>query len=184
MGMQDRNEFRRLDRARKIKFLKAEAALRGEFFDDDHWNNVYDFEYAPIVTDFELLEEDGIPMPRAETLSTTHLHKKLWDIINALASKHIFISSTDHLSDSELYTVLTQDVLHEMRRDVMLDGNATYEYDLVGTDSEEDIFYFLRYYANDRERLIWADEFAELPDRVSPPYDRDRFLPGARQSPE
>ncbi|MBN1942904.1 MAG: hypothetical protein JW849_06375 [Phycisphaerae bacterium] len=41
------------------------------------------------------------------------------------------------------------------------------------------IYLHIKYYANEQERQQWAKDFPldEMPDRETPPYDRDRLLP-------
>jgi len=180
MGLHEHNELRRIDRAIKIEELKEEAAARGEFHDDDYWGLVYDFEYAPWTTDYELLLEEGVQMPPIETFEDDdELTEYLWTIIERLAAMRVYLTSTDHLSDRELYWMLTEDVLHEPRRDVVLDDETSFVYDLVSGGSEEEIYLFFRYYANERDRALWGAEARAMPERIEPPYDRDRFLPGA-----
>ena len=51
--------------------------------------------------------------------------------------------------------------------------------DPIGGFSEEDIKIYLKFYADDEIRERWRKDFPEdvIPDKDTPPYDRDRFLP-------
>ena len=53
---------------------------------------------------------------------------------------------------------------------------------LVSSGSDEDIDIWLTYYADDDSRAQWRRDFpdAEIPERKTPPYDRDRLLPQAQ----
>ncbi len=181
LSREDRNDLKRVDRAIKIEELKADAAQDNEFHDQGFWELVYDYEYAPITTDYELLSEDGVEMPALATMDEDELSAKVWEIIESLARNRVYITSTDHLSDAGLYTELIDEVLHEPRRDVVLDEQAFFSYDLVGSGSEGDTEIFFRYYANERDRILWGDDAHGMPARIEPPYDRDRFLPGAAE---
>ncbi len=181
LSPKDRNDLKLVDRAIKIEELKEEAAQHDEFHDQGFWELVYDYEYAPITTDYELLCDDCVEMPALEYLDEDELSAKVWEIIEALARNRVYITSTDHLSDAELYNQLIGDVLHEPRRDVVLQDQAFFSYDLVGSGSDQDTETFFRYYANERDRILWGDDAQGMPERIEPPYDRDRFLPGASE---
>jgi hypothetical protein len=51
--------------------------------------------------------------------------------------------------------------------------------DLVSSGSDEDNELYLKYYADEQTREQWTEDFPdmEIPERVQPPYDRDRLLP-------
>ena len=181
MAIQDHDQLRRIDRAIKIEQLKEEAAFRGEFHDDGYWEMVYDYDYAPWTTDYELLQEEGVDLPDGSLMDDDCLTDKLWEIIEALAVRRVFLMSTDHLSERELYEVLVTEILLEPRRDAPLDEDSAFVYDVVGSGSDEDLYLFLKYYATEEDRKFWGKEISEMPARVQPPYDRDRFLPGENE---
>lgn len=144
-------------------------------------NNIVAYESAPLVAASDTLEEQGIQLPKPEELSDIEVHRKLWQIIRALAEGNTFILSTDHLSDRELYTYLWVDVLRE-RNPVMPKGSGWIHcLDLVSSGSDEDVELWLRFYADEATRDRWAKDFpdVEMPPREKPPYDRDRLLPKA-----
>ncbi len=66
---------------------------------------------------------------------------------------------------------------------VMQPDNADFAcyIDLVGIGSEEDLYIYLKYYADEDEWSQWAKDWPgeRIPDREEPPFDRDRFLPYA-----
>lgn len=126
----------------------------------------------------DLLRERGLQIPEASTLDDAMLAAKLWQIIEAMSEIGMYLSSTDHMSDRELYERLLSDILPTeafLEPDDPCSGD---HYDLIGGTSEEDILVYLTYYAENDERRDWQSRFGEaLPRRSSRPFDRDRLLP-------
>jgi hypothetical protein len=89
-----------------------------------------------------------------------------------------FITSTDHLSDRELYTRLWTDTLHHEAPEEDFGLGASHV-DLASAGSEEDVEAWLKYYADDETRRQWLEEFPGdvLPARQDGRYDRDRHMP-------
>ncbi|NIP93999.1 MAG: hypothetical protein GWO24_11315, partial [Akkermansiaceae bacterium] len=58
-------------------------------------------------------------------------------------------------------------------------GDCACHIDLVSDGSDESIWLWLRYYADQSTRLEWAAEFPGemIPEHLDPPHDRDRHLP-------
>jgi len=103
--------------------------------------------------------------------------------IEALKQRtNVFLTNTDHLSDSDLYSALWHRVLRD-EVPVLPDvpGSASHV-DMVGTGSEEDIRLYLRCYADEDWRGQWVVDFPDydVPAHVDPPYDRDGHLPRPR----
>ncbi|MCA1733886.1 MAG: hypothetical protein LC732_09815 [Acidobacteria bacterium] len=104
-------------------------------------------------------------------------------VLSAVAASRgggfLFLSSTDHLSDRELYEKLLGEILLEP---VTIDpqGKTGFTFiDILGGWSNEDTEIYLRYYADEETRGDWADDYgAPIPPKEKPPYDRDRHLPG------
>ena len=129
----------------------------------------------------EVLSEAGVALPPPDELDDSQVRATLWDVINALALLGAFLQQTDHLSDRELYAELWSDVLREST--VLMPDNPAFAYhiDMVGSGSEEHMFLYLKYYADERARRSWLEDWPEdpLPEPEKPPYDRDRLLPRA-----
>ena len=140
---------------------------------------ILDFESAPQVNLFDVLGERGVALPAPEELEESRVRDALWKIIRALADLCVYLHSTDHLSDVELYTVLWKELLREPT--VLLPGRSEFacHLDLVSGGSQDDIETYLKYYAGEPERRRWPDEFPgeRLPPADPRPYDRDRCLP-------
>ena len=143
-------------------------------------------ESEPRSTLARQLIREGIELPPPETFTEANVHAKLWEVIRSLARHRHFLSSTDHLSDLELYRHLWEFTLNEPTHDWdNLEVPCGCCIDLISDGSDEAIWHWLRYYASPAERSRWAREFPgdPLPGPLSPPYDRDRHLPAPGDSP-
>jgi hypothetical protein len=145
------------------------------------WRELYSYDTAPDTSQHEILRADGIDLPPADELDDAALTAKLWEVIHALAARNTFLSSTDHLSDRELYTHLVEECFHEITKDLVA-PRWVHGIDILGGGSEEDIELYLRYYADDDTRARWAKDWPNhpMPPKEQPPYDRDRHLPKSR----
>jgi hypothetical protein len=145
------------------------------------WREMCAYDTAPDSSQHEIFRAEGIELPPAEDLDDDALTAKLQEVIAALAARNTFLSSTDHLSDRELYTHLVRETFQEITKDVVAPG-WNHHLDILGGCSEEDIELHLRYYADDDERARWLKSFPDyvLPPKEKPPSDRDRHLPKPR----
>ncbi len=139
-------------------------------------------------TDLEMGFEDVIPLshllaggmelPAADDLDDEALSAKLWELIDGLAQLRIYLHSTDHLSDRELYVFLLSE-LSEPSMMALDDPLGALHIDVIGSGSEEDIEIFLRHYAGAEDREFWLQHYTDepIPEHQDPPYDRDCKLP-------
>jgi hypothetical protein len=190
MAIDNPNKLDRPDRqTRAAKPKKAIRRARGKArtFDIDDcppdlaeqfWGHLADLEQSPQTTHFKQLRERGVTLPPHGDLSDEQLRVKLWEVIHVLAEMNVFICSTNHLGDRELYHRLWSDVLHEWTVDSAF-PDMTCHLDLVGSGSDADIAAWLRYYADADDRARWRRDFPDhvLPARAKPPFNRDRQLP-------
>lgn len=140
--------------------------------------NVLAVEEHGFVRPLDVLLKSGFSLPPAAELDDAALTTKLWELINELARRRLFLHSTDHLSDRKLYTWLLTDALKEEMMGFGLPfGNC--HLDVLGSGSEEDIILQMRHYADDEERARWLKNFPDfqMPPKEPRPYDRDRLLP-------
>jgi hypothetical protein len=130
------------------------------------------------TTDFQRLLDAGIDLPRPASLSDEQVVAKLWEVIGALAALRVYLSSTDHLGDRELYAVLWTNILRQ-EVEVLRDDWGVWHVDLVCGGGEEATRLYLKHYADERERRRWAEEFPDdpVPAHEKPPHDRDSRLP-------
>jgi len=128
---------------------------------------------------FDLLEMSGVQLPPPQALDDATLQTKLWEVIKGMALLGHYLSSTDHLSDRQLYEVLWTEILREPTSVCPNDPTASCHIDILGGCSEEDLQLRLKYYADEDERLACAEQFPEciVPPHEPLPYDRDRHLP-------
>ena len=186
------------DRQEHIRELqrRAEEFVGGElsFFESEEisqelreqfWDSVVAFEKTEWITSFDLLVQGGMELPAPEELADSQLTAKLWEVIRGLAMLRMFLYNTDHLSDRELYEELWHQVLREENPAMPVNENSACHIDLVSSGSEEDNELYLRYYADEEDRQLWAKDWPNdvIPKHEAPPYDRDRLLP-TRDQPE
>jgi len=141
--------------------------------------NMEAFEQAPWGQTFEVLLDSGISLPPPAELADTELTAKLWEVINALALLGAFLEHTDHLNDRELYTLLWDDILREETVFPSSEPHLVCHIDIIGSGSEQDNAVYLKYYAGEDDRSLWARDYPDepLPSRERLPFDRDRHLP-------
>ena len=149
----------------------------------EFWEQVIAFEEAPEITLFNELEKSGVTLPAPHELTDELLHQKLWEVINKLRDIRVFLESTDHLSDRELYDLMWRDLLKDR---VRLYPEMNCHLDVIGAMSEQGYETFLAYYADEDWRQFWKKQFPEcdLPPAQKPPYDRDRLLPKPYENPD
>ena len=126
----------------------------------------------------DVLPKNGVSIPDKRDLDDASLHTKLWEIINAMAAVGMYVESTNHLSDRELYRYLVTDALREETILPMPGSGGGWHISPIGGGSDDDNEIYLRYYADDETRERWHRDFGEtLPAKEKPPFDRDRLLP-------
>jgi hypothetical protein len=126
----------------------------------------------------DVLRNNGVSIPDDRDLDDDTLHAKLWEIINAMAAVAMYVESTDHMSDRELYRYLVTDALREETILPTPGSGGGWHISPIGGGSDEDNEIYLRYYADEETREQWHRDFgAILPTKEKPPFDRDRLLP-------
>lgn len=126
----------------------------------------------------EILKERGFKVAPGSALSEAELNGKLWELLNALAGIGLYLISTDHLSDRQLYEYLEREVVDKPALLFPEDPGAAEVCDVIGGFSEEDLLIYWTYYANEEERKMSGDDAGDpLPPSKPRPFDRDRFLP-------
>jgi hypothetical protein len=118
----------------------------------------------------------GVDVPQPDQIDDAALGAKLHEVFEALARLRVYLRSTDHLSDRELYRYLCEEMLVQPTS-ISSAPDSFWHFDVIGSGSDEDVAIYLRYYADSEERRRWAADFPDLPIPESPPFDRDRRLP-------
>ncbi len=146
---------------------------------EQFWQGVLDYENAEETCHFKQLTERGFAITPSDELDDDALTKTLWQLIDELAKLDVYLSNTDHLSDRELYVLLTEDVLLEITTDFPPGSGWCCHLDILGGCSEEDLYLYNKFYATEQDRIDWQHQYPEdtMPEHVDPPYDRDRLLP-------
>jgi hypothetical protein len=142
--------------------------------------NVVAMEESGFSVPAEMLKQGGLVLPPAEELDDEAVHDKLWEMVHAMALRNMFVTSTNHLSDRELYVELTEHLEEESFMGPAVPRRGfNFVIDLVSSGSDEDNDLYLKYYADEQTREQWSKDFPDeaMPERVQPPYDRDRLLP-------
>src|SRR5688572_11451607 len=147
--------------------------------EEEFLRHVLEYESAEPISLLQLLTNSGLEVTAPDELDDEAVTSKLKDIINRMASLGAYLIHTNHLSDRALYEYLYRDGLREEA--VLFPENPSYAYmiDLTGSGSDEDNHTYLKYYADEKYRRDWANDWPDdtLPEHENPPFDRDRFLP-------
>jgi len=127
------------------------------------------WETAPILPIYKWFEPEMRP-PRPAVLNDQDLHEILGDVVRRLAEQRIILDFTEHLSDRELYCLIYRDILPA--REKKIDSKQAFlHWDCAGASGDPEVW--LRYYANEEDRQIWADTYHQpLPPKERPPYPR------------
>ena len=150
--------------------------------ESDFLESMRRFEEAPLASFLDrLVRHRGFVPPAPDELTDEELPDAIMRLVGELAALDIYLTSTDHLGDRELYTHLMENSLLELNPDVGVGSGWRNHLDILGGCSEEDIDLHLKYYADDEDRAHWAAEFPDppIPEKAPKPYDRDRFFPKA-----
>jgi hypothetical protein len=171
---------REIDEVAGGEMFSGKVAECGSKTEEAFLENVLALETHGFNAPLAVLIKAGFDLPPPDKLDDAALTTKLWELIRELGKRRLFLHSTDHLSDRELYTWLVTDALREELMGFGLPfGNC--HLDVLGGCSEEDLILSMRYYSTDEERARWAKDFPdiEMPPKEKPPYDRDRLLPNS-----
>lgn len=163
-----------------VEFITGTVNKVAPELEEAFLENVLAVEEHGFVSPLDVLLKSGFKLPPAADLDDAAIHVKLWELIDELGRRRLYLYSTDHLSDRELYTWLLTDALKEEMMGFGLPfGNC--HLDALGSGSEEDVILQMRFYADDKERARWLADFPDfqMPAREARPYDRDRLLPKA-----
>lgn len=108
-------------------------------------------------------------LPRPDSLSDVQVRKILLNTIQLLYSHRIVLEMTEHLSDRQLYCLISRDILPSYEKKIDQPKNYLHWHCL----DDNDIDSWLRYYASDDERSVWQEEtHGELPPMEPLPFPR------------
>jgi hypothetical protein len=137
--------------------------------ENEFLESMLEWERAPILPIYQWFEPPLV-LPHPDRLNQRQLALVLRATIDKLFDKHVVLDFTDHLSDYQLFALIFRDILpsHEKR----LERRTTYlHWDCANIEENPDIW--LRYYASQEERALWAEENDQpLPPHEEPPFRR------------
>lgn len=129
------------------------------------------WERAPVLPISRWFQPE-LQLPRPEQLSADELNERLWSTILALYDQRIVLEFTGHLSDPELYCLISRDILPSLEK--KLDrGRSFLHWQCIDPNLDPEIW--LRYYATEEERQGWLEESGaseQLPPSEPLPYPR------------
>ncbi len=181
------SDFRRTQ-PEEVDHLLRNAQLRDElepFFDEaieavnvaemptplenEYLASMLAWEKAPVVPIAEWFTP-ALTLPRPDALDDEDLHDVLTDIINKLYEKKLVLDFTDHLSDQALYCLILRDILPSQEKKIDQPGHYLH-WDCCNSEGDPETW--LRYYATEEDRELWADQLdCELPSVEEPPHPR------------
>lgn len=127
------------------------------------------WERAPVLPISQWFQPP-MQIPTPDGIGEEELRQKLDETIERLYDQRIVLEFTEHLSDRQLYTLIYRDILPSPEKKVDLPKNYLHWHCL---DPEDDQETWLRFYASDEEREVWAEETGDpLPQKEAAPYPR------------
>jgi hypothetical protein len=137
--------------------------------ENEFLESMLEWERAPILPIYQWFEPPLV-LPHPDRLSHHQLSLVLRATIEKLFEKHIVLDFTDHLSDYQLYGIIFRDILPSQEK--KLQRRTTYlHWDCANIEEHPDTW--LRYYASQAEREMWAEENHQpLPPHDEPPFRR------------
>ena len=138
-------------------------------FENEYLASMLAWERAPVLPIARWFQPT-LELPHPDAISDEELTEHLWNTIHQLYDRRIALEFTDHLSDRELYCLILRDILPSPEK--MLETRSTYLH-WHCLDPSTDPETWLRFYASQEERKIWAFETGSpLPPRGTAPHRR------------
>ena len=149
---------------------RVNAELMSTSNENDFLQSMLEWERAPILPICDWFQPQ-LCLPTPDTLGDERLQRLLHDTIQRLFEKHIVLDFTDHLSDRQLYCLISRDILPAHEKQIERQKNYLH-WDCANISDDPDTW--LRYYANEEERQAWAEETqGYLPQIEDLPYQRE-----------
>lgn len=136
--------------------------------ENEFLQSMLDWERAPALPISRWFTPELI-LPRNDELSDVEVRKRLTETIHLLYSQRIVLEMTEHLSDRQLYRLISRDILPSYEKKIDQPKNYLHWHCLDDNDSDS----WLRYYATEQDRDQWQEENdSELPPMENVPYPR------------
>lgn len=137
--------------------------------ENEYLSSMLAWEKANIIPVYRWFSPELCP-PRPSLIQDCDLSDILEYVIQKLYDKHIVLEFTDHLSDRELYTLIWRDILPSEAK-LVCDKKDYISWDCAHINGDPETW--LRYYASEEERQIWADAYEQTPPPAElPTYPR------------
>ena len=138
--------------------------------ENEFLESMLQWERAPILPISKWFEPEML-LPSPESLNDQHLRETLYETIGRLFVERIVLDFTDHLSDRQLYCLIYRDILPAQEKKIDRRGSYLH-WDCSDADGDPEVW--LRYYASDEERELWAEDLGRpLPPHEDPPFPRE-----------
>ena len=127
------------------------------------------WERAPVLPICQWFEPT-LTMRHHESLSDNQLKQELYQVIGRLYEKNITLNMTEHLSDRQLYCLITRDILPAQEKRISNEENYI-RWQCLDPVIEEETW--LRFYATEDDREAWQLETGlRLPPQEPFPFPR------------
>lgn len=137
--------------------------------ENEYLSSLLAWEKAPVLPVSQWFEPE-LTLPPHQTLDDAEIKQQLHQAIGRMYEKNIMLIQTAHLSDRQLYCLIARDILPSQEKKVMLPKKYLRWQCLDLYNDEES---WLRYYATNDEREIWAEETdLRLPPKEPLPFPR------------
>lgn len=137
--------------------------------ENEFLESMLEWERAPMVPISQWFDPELV-LPHPDHVTDEQLEDLLDNVVQQLYSHQIVLDFTNHLDDRQLYTLVYRDILPSYEKKLSK-RNSFLHWDCANVEGEPSTW--LRYYASDEERDVWACETGELlPPREVPPFAR------------
>ncbi|MCO6044159.1 hypothetical protein NG895_09590 [Aeoliella sp. ICT_H6.2] len=137
--------------------------------ENEFLESMLEWERAPMVPISQWFDPELL-LPHPDHLSQDDLSGLLCSVVEQLYQQYIVLDFTNHLDDRQLYTLIYRDILPSYEKK-LAKRRSFLHWDCANIEGDPSIW--LRYYASDEERDVWAGETGEpLPPREVPPHAR------------
>ncbi len=128
------------------------------------------WEKAPVLPISRWFEPELKLTPHQE-FDDSQMAEELDRVVGMLFEQNIVLLQTEHLSDRQLYCLIVRDILPAEEKMMMLPGQEFLRWQCLDIVQDEEAW--LRFYASDHDRAIWAFENElRLPPKASVPFPR------------
>jgi hypothetical protein len=141
--------------------------------ENEFLESMLEWERAPMLPIREWFDPH-LEIPSPEDLDDNELSALLHDTVEQLYAQHVVLDFTDHLTDRQLYCLIYRDILSSHEKRIRRKNNYLH-WDCANANGDPETW--LRYYASQEEREIWASETGQTLPEAEP-------LPSIRKLPK